>query len=173
MADILDILKDVGIEIPEDKKDEFNTAFRKSYKSEGELRKIKEELKKANDKIVEMQGQVDEYNTLKTKYETETADYQKQLADIRFNSILDSELKGVEFANKRVKESILAEIRAKEFKEKDGKLEGLSEYLKGLYESEPEIFKNVDSEIHTWGKSNIEQDTGSSRSVFEDDVVFL
>lgn len=173
MADIFDLLKDIGIEIPEDKKEEFNTAFRKSFKSEGELRKVKDELKKANDKIDEMQGQVDDYNNLKTKYDTDIAGYQKQLADIKFNSILDNELKGVEFANKRVKDSILAEIKAKGFKEKDGKLEGLSEYLKGLYESEPDIFKSVDSEIHTWGKSNTEENTRSSKSVFEDGVVFL
>lgn len=174
MADILEILKDVGIEIPEDKKDDFNSAFRKAYKSEGELRKIKDELKKANDKIGEMQVKVDEYDTLKTNYDTEKAGYEKQLADIKFNSILDNELKGVEFASKRVKESILSEIKSKEFKEKDGKLEGLSEYLKGLYEQEPDTFKSVDSELHTWGKSDKdENDGGNQKNVFENDRGFF
>lgn len=173
MADILEILKEVGIEIPEDKKDDFNSAFRKSYKSEGELRKVRDELKKANDTIGEMQTKVSDYDTLKANYDTEKAGYEKQLADIKFNSILDSELKGVEFSNKRVQESILAEIKAKNFQEKEGKLDGLSDYLKGLYEQEPDTFKSVDGEIHTWGKGNTDDsDGGSKRNVIEG-TVFL
>ena len=37
--DIFEMLKNAGVEIPEDKKDAFNTEFRKAYKSEAELTK--------------------------------------------------------------------------------------------------------------------------------------
>lgn len=37
--DIFEMLKNAGVEIPEDKKDTFNTEFRKAYKSEAEVAK--------------------------------------------------------------------------------------------------------------------------------------
>lgn len=37
--DIFEMLKNAGVEIPEDKKDAFNTEFRKTYKSEAEVAK--------------------------------------------------------------------------------------------------------------------------------------
>lgn len=37
--DIFEMLKNAGVEIPEDKKDAFNTEFRKAYKSEAEVTK--------------------------------------------------------------------------------------------------------------------------------------
>lgn len=37
--DIFELLKNAGVEVPEDKKDAFNTEFRKAYKSEAEVTK--------------------------------------------------------------------------------------------------------------------------------------
>lgn len=37
--DIFEMLKNAGVEVPEDKKDAFNTEFRKTYKSEAEVTK--------------------------------------------------------------------------------------------------------------------------------------
>lgn len=54
--DILDLLTDIGVEIPEEKKTEFNTEFRKSYKSVVEF----------NNKVSSLTTERDDY---KTKYD--------------------------------------------------------------------------------------------------------
>ena len=42
--DIFEMLKAAGVEIPADKKDAFNKESRKTYKSEGEIKKVTEKL---------------------------------------------------------------------------------------------------------------------------------
>ena len=54
--DIADILKDAGVEIPEDKLSAFNKEFRKSYKSEQEF----------NNKVTALTSERD---ALQTKYD--------------------------------------------------------------------------------------------------------
>ena len=49
MADIFELLKDAGVEIPADKKDAFNREFRKTYKSEGEVSKVTGNLESDRD----------------------------------------------------------------------------------------------------------------------------
>ena len=138
--DILELLKKYGVEIAEDKASDFNSEFRKSFKSAAKGSENEEKLKK------------------------EVEDYKNQLADIKFNTLLEKGLTGIEFANDRVKQSVLAEIKGKGFEENEkGELAGLSDYLKDLYKKEPETFKAVDANVHTWGASKEEKENSGEK----------
>ena len=159
--DILEILKKYGLEISEENKADFDKDFRKSFKSAAELQKVKTELStvqsdldKANETIENSKVASTQSADIEKKYKDEIEGYKKELATIKFNSLLDKELKGIEFSSERVKSSIIADITAKGFEEEDGKLTGLSDYIKELYEKEPQSFKSVDDSIHTWGSSS-------------------
>lgn len=156
--DILELLKKYGAELPDDKKAEFDKDFRKAFKSAAEVQKIRldlssaqSDLEKANEIIAATKDRDAKTGETEAKYKAEIEDYKKQLADIHFSQLLDAELKGIEFSSDRVRSSVISDIKAKGFEEKDGKLAGLSDYLKGLYSTEPTSFKSVDNQIHTWG----------------------
>ncbi len=162
--DILEILKKYGLELSEESKSDFDKDFRKSFKSAAELQKVKTELStvqadldKANETIENSKALSSQSADAEKQYKDEIEKYKTELAEIKFKSLLDTELKGVEFSSERVKSSIVADIKAKGFEEKDGKLTGLSEYMKELYEKEPQSFKSVDESIHTWGSSTSNQ----------------
>lgn len=149
--EILDILKKHGIEIPEDKKSDFNKDFQNNYKSVSDYKKVKDSL---NEIQKNMEGQTDlqtQLSTLQKKYDADIAERDKRINELNFDSKLASELNGIEFRSGRIKNSIVSEIKAKGFKISDtGEIEGLKDYLKGLYDTEPDSFKAVDSGIHTW-----------------------
>lgn len=165
--DVLDILKKVGVEVPADKLDEFNKDFRIHYKSAGEHRKVKDELAKAQESLSTSGDFEARFNELQKKYDSDIQARDKQISDMVFDAKLDKALVGVEFTSDRVKNSVISEIKAKGMKPNEkGEIEGLNDYLKTLYKSEPNSFKTVDDQIHTWAggsdksKENTSTQTG-------------
>ena len=149
--DILDILKKYDITVPEEKLGDLNKDLRVNFKSAAEVKKIKDDLAAAQAKIdssVDFEGK---YNTLQKKYNDDIAAKQAEIDGLNFDTKLNTALRGIEFASDRIRNSVVAEIKAKSFKvDEAGNLEGLNDYLKNLYNTEPDTFKQVDSGIHTW-----------------------
>lgn len=101
MKNIHTLLSEIGIEIPEEKKAEFDKTLLANYKTVAEVEKIttardnyKSQLETAQNALKEfegvdvkdLQGKIENLNNeLKTK-ETE---YQNKIADMEFNSVLD------------------------------------------------------------------------------------
>jgi len=172
--DILELLKQYGVELPEDKRGDFDKEFRKTYKSVAELNKVKDELKAKSAEVEELTKKLEDstkatgsLEELKKQYEDKIAGLTTELSDIKYNSLLGKALAGIEFSSERVKNSVLSDIKAKGFKEdKDGNLEGLDTFLKELYEKEPTTFKSVDNSIHTWGSSTNNPETKAKPSLF-------
>lgn len=172
--DILEMLKQAGVELTEEQRGGFEKEFRKNYKSVAELNKVKEDLKAKTTEVEELTQKLEDstkstgnLEELKKEYEDKIAGLTTELSEIKYKGILDKSLAGIEFSSDRVKQSVLADIRAKEFKEdKDGNLEGLDTFLKELYEKEPTTFKSVDNNIHTWGTSNNSQNNETKPNVF-------
>lgn len=102
MKNIHEILKEIGIEIPEDKKASFDAAVNENYKTVAEAEKLrtardtyKTQLDEVNGKLKEFEG-VD-VNALKgeiTKLQGDIAaketEYQQKLDDMDFNTELES-----------------------------------------------------------------------------------
>lgn len=104
MKNIHEILKGFGLEVPEDKKSEFETALKANYVTVNEVEKIKSardsyksQLDTATESLKEFEG-VDvkdlqgKITTLNQQLETQKTAYEKQIADNEFNSLVDSAL---------------------------------------------------------------------------------
>lgn len=102
MKNIFTILSGIGIEIPEEKKTEFETAFNENYKTVSEMEKVrtardnyKTQLETAQNALKEFEGVdvkdlQDKIKTLNADLEKKDTEYQNKIADMEFNSILDS-----------------------------------------------------------------------------------
>lgn len=102
MKNIHTLLSEIGIEIPEDKKTEFEKALAENYKTIAEANKItaardnyKEQLETAQTALKEFDGvDVKELNgkikTLEETLSTKETEYQNKLADMEFSSVLDN-----------------------------------------------------------------------------------
>lgn len=149
--DILDILKKHGVEIPEEKRNDFSKDFQLNYKTARDFKEVKDnlsELQKSLEGNTNLQAQL---SALQKKYDTDIAERDKKIGELNFDSKLATALSGIEFSSGRIKQSIVSEIKSKGFKISDkGEIEGLQDYLKGLYDNEPDSFKAVDSGVHTW-----------------------
>lgn len=101
MKNIYEILTEIGVEIPEDKKSTFDEAIKANYKTVAEVEKIttsrdnyKSQLETAQNAlkefegvdVKELQGKIETLNNDLQKKETE---YQNKIADMEFNSVLD------------------------------------------------------------------------------------
>lgn len=156
MADIFELLKDAGVEIPADKKDAFNREFRKTYKSEGEVSKVTGNLesdrdawkKRAEDAETTLKtfDGIDpakiqaEVETWKQKAETAEKDYAAKLAERDFEDALKEEIGQYKFTSEAAKKSIMADIRAAGLKCKEGKILGLSDLITQMKEKDSSAF---------------------------------
>ena len=102
MKNIHALLKEIGIEIPEEKKADFDKALLENYKTVAEVEKIttardnfKEQLETAKTQLKEFEG-VDvkdlqgKIATLTSDLETKDKEYQNKIADMEFTSVIDS-----------------------------------------------------------------------------------
>lgn len=62
MTNIHEILKSYGLEIPADKKTEFDTVVRENYKTVAEVEKIKDKLTKATNELNETKDELENVN---------------------------------------------------------------------------------------------------------------
>ena len=143
MKNILDIMKELGIEVPEDKTAELNKAVTDNYKTVAEFDKkvarleaerdsYKEKAETAEETLKGFDGvDVNKLNAdieaWKTKAENAEKDYQKKIADRDFEDALKAEMEGYKFSSTAAKNAVMAEIREKGLKYSDGKILGLSD----------------------------------------------
>lgn len=95
-----------------------------------------EKLKSEN-KSEELAKQLEE---LKAKYKTDTDDLNAKLAAQETDHAAEKLFGEFNFASERVKNSVLAEFKAKGFKYENGAFVGGKEFLEGLKKSEPDVF---------------------------------
>lgn len=102
MKNIHTLLTEIGIEIPEDKKADFEKAFSENYKTVAEVNKItaardnyKEQLETAQTSLKEFEG-IDvkdlqgKITQLTSDLQTKETEYQNKIADMEFTSVLDT-----------------------------------------------------------------------------------
>lgn len=119
MKNIHEILKGIGIEIPEDKKVEFDKAVNDNYKTVAEAEKLrtardnyKAELDKAQSAlkefegvdVKELQGKITELNS--TIAANQTA-FEQKLADMEFDNALDAAISGSGARNSKAVRALL------------------------------------------------------------------
>lgn len=162
MKNIYTILSEIGIEIPEEKKTEFDKAVIANYKTIAEVEKIttardnyKSQLETAQNTLKEfdgvdvndLQGKIEILNNdLKIK-ETE---YQDKIAEIEFNSVLDSAiLKSGAKNAKAVKALLLDNIDT--LKSSKNQAEDITKALENIKSENDFMFESGSSE-GGWGE---------------------
>ena len=138
------IMAENGKDIEKHKKD-AEKATQIAEKTQEEVEGLKAQLTDANTQIqsfreMDIEGIKKSADEWKTKYETDTEKLNKQLADKDYEYSLKEYVSKYNFANERVKNSIVQDLKSKDFKLEDGVFLGADEYMKQLQESEPTSF---------------------------------
>jgi len=163
MADIMEILKTAGIEIPDDKKETVNTELRKAYKHVKEVDKKSEQhqtelsglteklntvtrqLETANAEIGAFKGMdiegikkaADEY---KTKFEEAEKAAATKITELEFDKALDAKLGEIKFTSEYAKQGVRAEIKEQGLTIKDGAIMGLQDMITAIQTAKPDAF---------------------------------
>lgn len=178
MKNIFDIMKEFGIEVPEDHKKDFEKAVLENYKTMADYDKQTEKLNKANYTIKasdaamkDLQTKLDEYkdvdvsalNQRITDLETEKgnieSDYQKKLAERDFNDLIKE---GIAAAHGKNVKAITALLDTETLMQSKNQKEDITAAIKTLTEAEDSKMLFGDA-VEIAGKGNPIGDIGGGK----------
>lgn len=161
MINIHEILKKFELEIPEDKKADFDKEVAANYKTvvefdkklgkaETERDNYKAQLDTANETLKSFEGvdldtinrQLDDY---KKKAEDAERDYQAKIADRDFNDALKLEMEQYKFSSDAARRAVMSEIKEKGLKLENGKILGFNDLMSTIKERDGSAFIDEDN----------------------------
>lgn len=161
MKNIYEILKEIGVEIPEDKRKAFDSALEESYKTVAEVEKIrtardnyKSQLETAQNalkkfdgvNVEEMKNTIETLNSDLQKKETE---YQNKIADMEFNSVLDGAITKSGAKNAKAVKALL-DLEA--LKNSKNQAEDITKALESVKSENDFMFTDSDNRSGGWGE---------------------
>lgn len=178
MKNIFDIMKEFGIEVPEDHKKDFEKAVLENYKTMADYEKQTEKLNKANDTIKasdtamkDLQAKLDEYKDvdvsalnqrivdLETEKGNIESDYQKKLAERDFNDLIKD---GISAAHGKNVKAITALLDTETLMQSKNQKEDIAAAIKTLTEAEDSKMLFGDA-VEIAGKGNPIGDIGGGK----------
>ena len=145
MKNIFEIMKDYGLEVPEDKKKDFEKAFLENYKTVADYEKqtdkvtsLTDQLNTAKEAVKKFEG-VDpealknEIATLNQKLTDKETEYQNQIADRDFQDMLKEEIATAKGKNAK---AITALLDVDVLKASKNQKEDIANALKALADAE-------------------------------------
>lgn len=155
MKNIYEILKTIGLEVPDDKREEFDKAMSENYKTVAEADKLrtardsyKMQLETATQKLegfkdVDVEDLKGQIATLTTTLANEKANYEQQLADRDFNDMLNAAISASKAKNVKAVRALLDLDAIRESRNQTADLEAalkkVSEENDYLFESDEPI----------------------------------
>lgn len=162
MKKLIETLRSLGIEVPEDKEAEVKKKLSENYKNIAEVKKTTDNLETDRDEWkqraetaeetlkkfdgVDLETMQTEIATWKTKAENVEKDYAAKIEQRDFEDALKEEIGGYKFTSEAAKKAIMAEIREAGLKVKDGKILGLSDLLAQMKEKDASAFVDENQE---------------------------
>lgn len=162
MQNIMEILKEFGLEVPEEKRTEINKRVAENYVTEAEHGKKVRKLESDRDEWqgraenaektlkgfdgIDLEAMNSEVADWKRKAEQAEKDYNAKLHERDFEDALRAELDSVKFTSEAAKKAILVEVKAAGLSLKDGKILGLNDLLGQLKESDAAAFVDPEAE---------------------------
>lgn len=161
MKNIIDILRESGVDVPADKVDALSRSVAENYKTVAEYTKKVEKLESERDAQKARADGAEE--TLKgfdgidpAKIKDELAEYQRRaesaekdyaakLEQRDFRDTLENELAEIKFTSAAAAKAVRDEIERAGLKRKDGKILGLSDLISRLRTSDPDAFAPDDN----------------------------
>lgn len=155
MQNIVEIMKENGIEVTDEQGRKIEQALLANYVTKSEHKKkiqaAEEERDNFKDKYEEAEKTLKEFDGVEDKikgYEQTISEmeetYKKESYVRDFSNALDEALKEVEFSSEYAKKSVIEELNAAELKLVDGKIVGLQDMLDNIREKDQSAF--VDKE---------------------------
>jgi len=154
--DILEMLTNAGVTIPEENKAEFDKTFRKEFKHiaeiatnngkyDAEIKGLNEQLDTANNKIQEFTSMdidgikkaADEY---KAAAEQAKVNADKRIAELEFDGVLKEHLMPFKFSSDYARAGVMQEIKTKGLPLDNGKITGFDDVIKSIKEAQPTAF---------------------------------
>lgn len=177
--DINEILAEVGISVPDEKVQAFNKLVRTNYKSVAEVNKLRGDIDSLKEQVTKLSDEnnnlvkgskdvatvEDTYKNKVSELETKLNEYESKIKDYEITNVIKGYFKDTKFISKRVEDSVINEIKNKNFELKDGKLEGIDDYIKSLKE-EGNVFQETQAKkvfMHTGNQRN---DNNTRQSTF-------
>lgn len=152
MKNIFDIMKEFGIEVPEDHRKDFEKAVLENYKTVTDYEKQTDKLNKANETIKandtamkDLQTKLDEYkdvdvsalnqriSDLETEKGNIESDYQKKMAERDFNDLIKE---GIAAAHGKNVKAITALLDTETLMQSKNQKEDIAAAIKTLTEAE-------------------------------------
>lgn len=163
MKNIYDILKDFGLEVPEDKRADFDKAWKENYRTKAEYEKAtsqrdeyKTSLDTVNEKLKEFDG-VDvadlkgQITTLQEDLKKKDAEYAAKEADRAFNDSLD---RAITAAGGRNPKAIRGLLDLEILKGSKDQTEDIKKALEAVKESDAYLFGSDEPFFNPVGPTN-------------------
>lgn len=183
MKNIFDIMKEFGIEVPEDHRKDFEKAVLENYKTVTDYEKQTDKLNKANETIKasdtamkDLQTKLDEYkdvdvsalnqriSDLETEKGNIESDYQKKMAERDFNDLIKESIAAAH--GKNVK-AITALLDTETLMQSKNQKEDIAAAIKALTEAEDSKMLFGDA-IEITGKGSPIGDVGGGKLTLEE-----
>ena len=161
MQNIIEILKSIGIEVPEDKVATLNKSVSENYKTISEFEKkvskmeienesLKERAEAAEETLKGFEGKdfdtiTKERDEWKMKAENAEKEYSAKEAEREKQELLKEAFDGVEFTSESAKKAIMAQI-SESVSVKNGKLIGFNDLLEDARKNDASAFVNKEQE---------------------------
>jgi hypothetical protein len=162
MKNVLEIMKEFGLEVPDDKKGEFNKQIAENYKTIAEHTKVTGKLESERDdyktkfetadttlkgfegvNVEDLQAEVKKY---KEVADTAQKDYESKIYERDFNDtlkdLIDNPESGYKFTSQAARQSVLNEVKSAGLKLTDGKIMGLNDLMNSIKEKDSSAFVN-------------------------------
>lgn len=156
MQNILEILKEMGIEVPTEKEKDINKKVSENYKTVAEHNKKVESLETERDGFKEQYDNAKatldgfegkdfdaitkERDEWKIKAEQAEKDAQAKLQERDYEDAVNSAVSDLKFSSNAAKKAFVSELKDAGLKLKDGKLYGLNEYVEDYKKNDATAF---------------------------------
>lgn len=179
MKNIETILTELGVTIPEDKKEAFQKAVAENYKTVAEFTKLSDKLeaqtekaKTAEDALKTFEGIDptkinDEIAGWKKKAEDAEKEYNDRLAKRDYEDALKAELDAVKFSSAYAKKAVTEAVRQAGLTCKNGKILGLSDLLDQMRQEDASAFVSEAEE----NKAQFTAPKGATKPMSRDDIM--
>lgn len=193
MKKLIETLRSLGIEVPEDKEAEVRNKLSENYKNVAEVEKItgkiesdrdawKKRAEEAEETLKKFEG-IDpeaiqtELSTWKKKAEDAERDYAEKLEQRDFEDALKEEIGNYKFTSEAAKKAIIAEIRESGLKCKDGKILGLNDLITQIKEKDSSAFVDEQEDSLEQNKARftrpLGQNTSGSKKMTRDEILSI
>lgn len=173
MDNIYTILGKFGLEIPEDKKKEFNSELNKNYKTVAEfdnlktqkdalqtkydtdikqrdddLTKLQTQLKESGIESDKLQATIKELEDLKANYTADKDKYQAELTKQRYEYLVKDKANSLNFTSNSAKKAFISEAIAKNLTVDGDNLLGFDDFVEAYKKSDADAFKSTEGKAH-------------------------